>query len=268
MLGRAGQVALDGLDQRCAACAHRRGQSSGAAAIESGGRRGAARAIRAHQAGASSAAVGLAGSGRACSAVIRDRGPEAASRRARARSGPAQLGPRHAPGEAFARARGRSPRSQPACGGADQRRAIHASIRGQVVRQLPELGRRFHQRRAWPSIPWRAGFRRPQPTPSALRRTATPIPRRRLEERAALVLAEDVAHRAADLADRGVGGERGADRVQQVAVAAGDLAQLLEPGRRPPPGRGPSLNVFRRSSWRSLGLGVDAEDVDVVDRRR
>ena len=47
-----------------------------------------------------------------------------------------------------------------------------------------------------------------------------------VEERAApLVLAEDVAHRAADFADRGVGGEGGADRVQEVAVAAGDVAE-------------------------------------------
>ncbi len=60
---------------------------------------------------------------------------------------------------------------------------------------------------------------------------------RRLEERPAAVFAEDVAHRAADLADRGVGCEGGADRVQQVAVAAGDVAQRLELLRRPQLGR-------------------------------
>ena len=51
-----------------------------------------------------------------------------------------------------------------------------------------------------------------------------------LEEGAALVFAEHVAHRAADLADRGVGGEGGADRVQEVAVAAGDVLERLQLG--------------------------------------
>ena len=59
---------------------------------------------------------------------------------------------------------------------------------------------------------------------SMRRATASAAGLDRLEERPALVLAEDVAHRVADLADRGVGGERVADRVEQVAVAAGDVA--------------------------------------------
>ena len=45
-----------------------------------------------------------------------------------------------------------------------------------------------------------------------------------LEERPALVLAEDLAHRSADLADRGVGGERFPDGVEQVALALGGFA--------------------------------------------
>src|SRR4051812_14440049 len=49
-----------------------------------------------------------------------------------------------------------------------------------------------------------------------------------LEERAAAVFAEDVAHRVADLADRAACAERLLDRVEQVALAAGDIAQLLE----------------------------------------
>src|SRR5919205_1381592 len=71
-----------------------------------------------------------------------------------------------------------------------------------------------------------AEMRRPQAL-SGVRTQPPPTP---LEERAALVFAEDLAHRAADLADRGVGFERGADRVEEVAVAAGDVAQGLELG--------------------------------------
>src|SRR5919204_1723145 len=44
-----------------------------------------------------------------------------------------------------------------------------------------------------------------------------------------LVLPELLAHHAADLADRAVLGERRSDRYQQVAVAASDLTQLVEP---------------------------------------
>src|SRR4029077_13973932 len=53
--------------------------------------------------------------------------------------------------------------------------------------------------------------------------------RRALEERAAAVFAEDVAHRVADLADRASRAERFLERRQQVGVAAGGLAELLEP---------------------------------------
>src|SRR5215216_5205864 len=49
-----------------------------------------------------------------------------------------------------------------------------------------------------------------------------------LEKRTALVFAEYVAHRVAHLADRGIGRERVADRVEQVAVTLGYLLQRLE----------------------------------------
>src|ERR1700753_2535685 len=86
----------------------------------------------------------------------------------------------------------------------------------------------------------------------------------RLEEGAALVFAEDVAHRAADLAQRGVGGERLADRVQQVAVAAGDVAQALQLRLD----RGliaALLEGLQARELALLGLRIDLEDVDVVD---
>src|SRR3954454_13120731 len=85
-----------------------------------------------------------------------------------------------------------------------------------------------------------------------------------LEEGAALVFAEDLAHRAADLADRGVGGEGGADRAEEVAVAAGDVAEGIELGL--------DLGLIavlleglEAGELALLGLGVDLEDVDVVD---
>ena len=53
-----------------------------------------------------------------------------------------------------------------------------------------------------------------------------------------LVLAEHLAHHAADLAERGAIAQRVLDRVEQVAAAAGNLAQVLQPLARPPPGRG------------------------------
>src|SRR3954449_11320340 len=88
--------------------------------------------------------------------------------------------------------------------------------------------------------------------------------KRELEEGAALVFAEDLAHRAADLADRGFGGEGGADRVEQVAVAAGYVAQGLELGLD---GRlvAGLLEGLEPGQLALLCLGVDAEDVDVVD---
>ena len=76
-----------------------------------------------------------------------------------------------------------------------------------------------------------------------------------------LVLAEDVAHRAADLADR-ARGPCSAARIggQQVLVAAGGLAQLLEAlvdqllvAVR--------LERLQALDLRALGLGVDAQDV-------
>src|SRR4051794_7817698 len=85
-----------------------------------------------------------------------------------------------------------------------------------------------------------------------------------LEEGPALVFAEDVAQGAADLADRGVGGQGGADRVQQVALAAGYVAQRLELGLD---GRllARLLERLQPRQLALLRLGVDAEDVDVVD---
>ena len=76
-----------------------------------------------------------------------------------------------------------------------------------------------------------------------------------LEEGAALVFAEDVAHRAADLADRGVGGERGADRVQEVALAAGDVAQATPASPSTSAWSRASLKAFSRASWRCSDSG-------------
>src|SRR5687768_12400391 len=85
-----------------------------------------------------------------------------------------------------------------------------------------------------------------------------------LEEGAALVLAEYVAHRVADLADRGVGCERVADRQQQVALAAGDLAHCLQ-ARIDPRLVAVGLELRQPLLLAPLRFGVDAEDVDVVD---
>src|SRR3954447_1885759 len=80
-----------------------------------------------------------------------------------------------------------------------------------------------------------------------------------------LVLAELLAHDAAHLADRGVRLQGRADRLEQVAAAVGDRAQLFEPGLQ--------LVVVAvllegRQPLDLLGLGfrVDAKDVDVVVR--
>src|ERR1041384_5784262 len=74
----------------------------------------------------------------------------------------------------------------------------------------------------------RTGAKPEAKSPASGRGTPIPTGQAPLEERAALVFAEDVAHRAADLADRGVGGERGTDRVQEVALAVSDGPQLVE----------------------------------------
>ena len=60
--------------------------------------------------------------------------------------------------------------------------------------------------------------------------------RRRLGLR---VLAELLAHHAADLADRGALLQRGAHRLEQVGVAATGLRGAPRAARPPPPGRGP-----------------------------
>ena len=94
---------------------------------------------------------------------------------------------------------------------------------------------------------------------------ASRVHRQRLEERAALVLAEDVAHRVADLADRGAVAQRVLDRVEQVAVAARDLAQRLEARSSTSFGVAVGLERGQALELAALGLRVDAQDVDVVD---
>ena len=90
----------------------------------------------------------------------------------------------------------------------------------------------------------------PAPMRQSLLRPRSSPPRRQssLEERSAAVLAEDVAQRAAGLADRGSGAQRLADRVEQVDLAPGGVAKLLEPGLD----RGivaRALNSASRFSW-------------------
>src|SRR5687767_7364685 len=83
-----------------------------------------------------------------------------------------------------------------------------------------------------------------------------------LEESAALVLAEDLAHRATDLADRCVGRERVADGVEQVALTFSDLTQLCEL-RVDSSLVAVLLELLEPLELALLGLGVDLEDVDV-----
>src|SRR6185312_7355405 len=91
---------------------------------------------------------------------------------------------------------------------------------------------------AWPTGPGRSGF---------------------------LVFPELVPHDAADLADRGVVLERGADRLEQVAAAACHFAQLLEP-----PLHGLLVAVVlelpQPVDLIALRLRIDPEDLNVVDR--
>src|SRR4051794_16498860 len=78
-----------------------------------------------------------------------------------------------------------------------------------------------------------------------------------------LVLAEFVAHDAADLADRGVRLERGADRLEQVARPARRLAKIVEP----PPELVLVAVLLERLQALDLllfGLRVYPEDLDVV----
>src|SRR5205085_7980234 len=63
------------------------------------------------------------------------------------------------------------------------------------------------------------------------KRSASGAGRRRAQRLRFLVLAELLAQHAAHLADRAAVGECGADRHEQVAVAAGDVAKFLEPLR-------------------------------------
>src|SRR4051794_20687987 len=91
-----------------------------------------------------------------------------------------------------------------------------------------------------------------------------PIARPTLEERAAAVLAEDVPHRVADVADRAAGTQRLLDRRQQIAVALGHVTQSLEALVE--------LRLVARLleggealQLASLRFRIDLEDVDIVD---
>src|SRR5438552_2441708 len=77
-----------------------------------------------------------------------------------------------------------------------------------------------------------------------------------------LVLAELLAHHAADLAQRGVVAERVPERIEQVPVAAADLAELLEaPAHKL---LVPVLfEALEAGDLVVLGLGIDLEDVDL-----
>src|SRR3954447_21433720 len=85
-----------------------------------------------------------------------------------------------------------------------------------------------------------------------------------LEERAAAVLAEDVAHRVADLADRAAGAQRFLDRGQQIAVAARHVTEglqaLIELALV-----APLLPLLQPRELALLRFRVDLEGVDVVD---
>src|SRR5215204_3225783 len=87
---------------------------------------------------------------------------------------------------------------------------------------------------------------------------------RDLEERPAAVLAEDVSHCVADLADRAADAERLLDWRQQVGVAAGDVAQLLQP-LVDLALIAVLLPLREARELALLGLRIDLEDVDVVD---
>ena len=167
------------------------------------------------------------------------------SRRARSRSAPAQ--PARAERQASTRSGSRSVTSTATGAAAPVSPPIHASIRAGSSASSQSSGADLTSvRLAFDSMC--AGFgRRRRDSCSAVAPT--------LEERAALVLAEHVAHRVADLADRGVGGERLADRVQQVAVAAGDLAQRPRASPRPPAWSRLALNFASRSFWRARPRG-------------
>src|SRR6476646_8149849 len=85
----------------------------------------------------------------------------------------------------------------------------------------------------------------------------------RTEGSSLLVLAELLAHDAADLAERGVRLQRGADRVQQVAAALCHLAQLLEL-RVQLVLVAALLELLEARDLFVLGLRVHAQDVDLV----
>src|SRR5581483_9004794 len=78
------------------------------------------------------------------------------------------------------------------------------------------------------------------------------------------VLPELLAHDAAYLPDRRAVLQGRADRVEEVAVAAGHLAELLEP-RLHRVGVAIGLELLQPLDLLPLGLGVDLQDLDVVD---
>src|SRR5829696_5592488 len=79
-----------------------------------------------------------------------------------------------------------------------------------------------------------------------------------------VVLAEHLAHDAADLADRGLLGQGVADRVEQVPVGLGGLAELAELGLQLLV-VAVRLELLQPVDLLLLRLRVDAQDLDVVD---
>ena len=92
-------------------------------------------------------------------------------------------------------------------------------------------------------VPRHASLRRPNRGTSAL------------EERPALVLAEDVAHRAADLADRGVGARAPRGSGAAGCRRRGRRRAAPRAWRRPRAWSRSALNSFSRSSWRRSASG-------------
>src|SRR5215211_1308016 len=85
-----------------------------------------------------------------------------------------------------------------------------------------------------------------------------------LEEGAALVLAEHVAHRAAGLTDRGAVAQRVLERIEEVAVASGYPPKVLQ-AALDHLGVPAVLEPLEPLELALLGLRVDLQDLDVVN---
>src|SRR5205814_1476280 len=103
------------------------------------------------------------------------------------------------------------------------------------------------------------------------RRDWTRMPRRRTrsprsssEERTSPVLAEHFPHRSADLPDRRPVPQRVLDRVEQIALARGDLPKVLEP-RLDRRGVAAFFEACEALELPPFRLGVHPQDLDVVD---